>query len=194
MSQIIEQPPERQAGMRLEVTFAGGDTGEWEIVRCDTITGPMLAIARRLAVVEGGERGTEDAIWRLRGVTSYERYVNAGERAALVARQPDLGRQSATRAALIPISKSAAWWALPADQRRAIFEGDSKHIATGLRYLPAVARRLHHGRDLGEPFDFLTWFEYAPADAGAFEELVESLRKTREWQSVEREVDIRLAR
>src|SRR2546428_7160638 len=32
-------------------------------------------------------------------------------------------------------------------------------------YLPAIARRLYHCRDLGEPFDFLTWFEYAPADA-----------------------------
>ncbi len=33
-----------------------------------------------------------------------------------------------------------------------------------MRYLLAVARRLYHCRDLGEPFDFLTWFEYAPQD------------------------------
>ena len=46
----------------------------------------------------------------------------------------------------------------------------------------------------GEPFDFLTWFEYAPEDAGAFEDLVGSLRGTEEWTYVEREVDIRLAR
>ena len=45
-----------------------------------------------------------------------------------------------------------------------------RHIATGLEYLPAVARRLHHGRDLGEPFDFLTWFEFAPEHAAAFED------------------------
>ncbi len=51
-----------------------------------------------------------------------------------------------------------------------------------------VARRLHHG--LGEPFDFLTWFEYAPAYAEAFEELVGKLRETEEWTYVEREVDI----
>jgi len=57
-----------------------------------------------------------------------------------------------------------------------------------------VARRLYHSHDLGEPFDFLTWFEYAPEDARAFEDLVARLRQTEEWSYVEREVDIRLSR
>src|SRR5436853_562536 len=83
-----------------------------------------------------------------------------------------------SRAALIPIRKTLAWWALTQDERRDIFEAQSRHIGIGLEYLPAIARRLHHCRDLGpeEPFDFLTWFEYAPADAAAFEELVQALR------------------
>ena len=102
--------------------------------------------------------------------------------------------QEATRAALIPIRKSEAWWALPQDERRAIFEERSRHIATGLKYLPAVARRLHHSRDLGEPFDFLTWFEFAPADEAGFDELAAVLRATDESGFVEREVDIRLER
>jgi hypothetical protein len=65
-----------------------------------------------------------------------------------------------------------------------------------MNYLPAVARRLHHCRDLGpdEPFDFLTWFEYAPSDSAAFEELVQALRASPEWEYVDREVDIRLTR
>jgi hypothetical protein len=63
-----------------------------------------------------------------------------------------------------------------------------------MEYLPAVARRLHHSRELGEPFDFLTWFEYAPENAEAFEELVCRLRSTAEWRYVEREVDIRASR
>lgn len=65
-----------------------------------------------------------------------------------------------------------------------------------MKYLPAVARRLHHCRDLGseEPFDFLTWFEYAPADSAAFDELVAALRETEEWTYVEREIDLRLIR
>jgi hypothetical protein len=60
--------------------------------------------------------------------------------------------------------------------------------------LPRAARRLYHARDLGEPFDFLTWFECAPEDADAFEELVRSLRSREEWSYVEREIAIRLAR
>jgi hypothetical protein len=63
-----------------------------------------------------------------------------------------------------------------------------------LEYLPAVARRLHHSRELGEPFDFLTWFEYAPKDCESFEELVRRLRDMEEWRYVDREVDIRLTR
>ena len=85
--------------------------------------------------------------------------------------QPPLDRPQATSAALIPVKKSESWWQLPQDERRAIFEARSHHIQTGLQYLPAVARRLHHSHDLGEPFDFLTWFEYAPEDAEAFEQL-----------------------
>jgi chlorite dismutase len=100
----------------------------------------------------------------------------------------------ATCAALIPISKSEAWWELTQDERRAIFEAHSRHIATGLEYLPAVARGLHHGRDLGGEFDFLTWFEFTPAHAELFQELVGQLRETEEWEYVDREVDIRLAR
>ena len=135
-----------------------------------------------------------DAAWVLRGVTSNERYVTRAERDALAARQEPLGRAAATRAALIPIRKSQAWWALAQDERRAVLEQRSRHIATGLEYLPAVARRLHHGRDLGEPYDFLTWFEFAPGQAARFEELVGRLRASEEWDHVEREVDIRLAR
>lgn len=112
-----------------------------------------------------------------------------------MARQPSLGRTHATCAALIPLRKSAAWWGLTQDERRLILEDRSAHIATGLRYLPAIARRLYHCRDLSEqePFDFLTWFEFAPADAPAFDALLAALRATEEWTYVDREVEIRLA-
>jgi chlorite dismutase len=127
-------------------------------------------------------------------VTSNERYVTHTEHEALAACQPPLGRPDATQAALIPIRKMDAWWALSQDERRFVFEERSHHIAIGLEYLPGVARRLHHCRDLGEPFDFLTWFEYAPSSTAAFEELVARLRQAEEWSFVEREVDIRLSR
>ena len=111
-----------------------------------------------------------------------------------MAKQPALGRPEADCAALIPIRKSDEWWSLSQDQRRTIFEESSHHIAIGLDYLPAIARRLHHSRDLGEPFDFLTWFEFAPQHAEAFDELLQRLRATEEWRYVEREIDVRLAR
>ena len=134
--------------------------------------------------------------WILRGITSNERYVEREEKAALVGRQEGLSRAGASCAALIPIRKNAAWWALSQDDRRHIFEAQSRHIALGLKYLPAVARRLHHCRDLGtdEPFDFVTWFEYAPGDASAFDELLQALRASPEWDFVDRESDIRMVR
>ena len=137
-----------------------------------------------------------EASWVLRGITSNERYVVREEKVALVGKQEGLGRPASTQAALIPIRKTAAWWALAQDDRRRVFEAQSQHIAIGLTYLPGVARRLHHCRDLGpaEPFDFLTWFEYAPSEAEAFDELVRTLRASPEWEYVDREVDIRLIR
>ena len=109
------------------------------------------------------------------------RYVERAEKEQLVAVQAALGRTEATCAALIPIRKSAAWWELTQEERRQIFEDKSQHIAASLKYLPAIARQLYHCRDLGEPFDFLTWFEYAPEHADLFEELVGMLRATEEW-------------
>ncbi len=180
----------------LVVAFVGADTGRWSIERVETVSGAALTPAARLAILEGSAvpRPDEGTAWVLRGVTSNERYITRRERDELVARQEPLGRPTSTRAALIPIKKSEAWWELAQDERRRIFEESSRHVASGLEYLPGVARRLHHGRDLGEPFDFLTWFEFAPEDAVGFEELVQRLRATEEWNYVEREIDIRLAR
>jgi hypothetical protein len=179
----------------LLVTFAAGETGPWRIVQNKAVTGASLGAASHLAVHEGAMDDTP-AAWRLRGVTSNTRYTTKAETDALRARQQGLGRLRATCAALIPIRKSAAWWDLAQDERRVILEERSRHIAIGLDYLPAIARRLHHCRDLGgdQPFDFLTWFEYAPQNALFFEDLVKVLRATEEWSFVEREVDIRVTR
>jgi chlorite dismutase len=178
----------------LAVSFIGGHDGLWTVERVTAVAGPGLPEVTRLAIDEGRDTRSRQAVWTLRGVTSNERYVERPERMALVERQQGLARPEATCAALIPITKNTQWWELTQDERRSIFEAQSRHIAVGLDYLPAIARRLHHGRDLGEEFDFLTWFEYRPADAPAFEDLVGRLRETEEWSYVEREVDIRLTR
>jgi chlorite dismutase len=177
------------------VTFVGGESGSWSVDRIVAVSGAPVQAARRVAILEGwGDHRPSKALWVLRGVTSHDRYVTAEERKSLAVLSAPLGRPASTAAALIPIRKSAEWWALPQDERRAIFEERSHHIAASLGYLPRIARRLHHGRDLGEPFDFITWFEFAPADSAAFDELCGVLRATAEWSFVEREVEIRLTR
>jgi hypothetical protein len=175
-------------------TFVGGNAGPWEVVSQRTIVGDDLPFVERLRIVPGLAPDEQNGGWSLRGVTSHERYVTRAEKSRLAAVQPALGRPDATAAALIPIRKSAAWWGLTQDERRAIFEETSTHIRIGLDYLPAVARRLHHCRDLAEnpPFDFLTWFEFAPAEGAVFDDLLRRLRETDEWRFVEREVELRL--
>jgi chlorite dismutase len=177
-------------------TFRGGQSGAWRVVSQAAVRGAGLLPTPALSVVHSASIALpilpSQTSWRLAGAVSHVRYVERAEKERLVAVQAGLGRPEATRAALIPIRKNAAWWDLTQEERRRIFEDKSQHIAASLKYLPAIARQLYHCRDLGEPFDFLTWFEYDPANAALFEELVAMLRATEEWSYVEREVDLRL--
>lgn len=174
--------------------FVAGVAGEWSILSVRPVVGASLARAPRLQMVQGDAPIQHNAVWALRGVTSNVRYTTEQEQHAVARVQAGLGRPEATCAALIPIRKSAAWWALAQDQRREIMQEQSRHISIGMEYLPAIARRLIHCRDHGGEFDFLTWFEYAPEHEDAFEQLVTRLRETHEWSYVDREVDVRLSR
>jgi hypothetical protein len=178
-------------------TFIGGDSGVWQVTARKTVIGEPLPTVKRLDIVIGEVKELpEDALWKLSGVTSNERYITRAEKDQLAAKQLTIGRPEATHAALIPIRKSAKWWAMTQDERRAIFEETSHHVKIGMKYLPAIARRLHHCRDLAEPqpFDFITLFDYTKADANAFEDMVAELRTTEEWKYIEREIDIRMVR
>ncbi|WP_163539590.1 chlorite dismutase family protein [Gracilibacillus sp. YIM 98692] len=176
------------------VSFVGGVQGPWKVVKIENVVGKPMEPVEKLQIVDGSvENPSFNTNWILRGVTSNLRYTTSQEKEHLNKHSPPLGRKEDTCAALIPIKKSVEWWELAQDERREILEEQSQHIKIGLRHLPAIARRLHHSRDLGEPFDFITWFEYSPDYSRDFEELVSSLRTTLEWKYVEREVDIRLA-
>jgi len=178
-------------------TFVGGKMGQWSVVSVKAVLCDPLPGVERVDIVTGFVPALpEGGKWMLRGVTSNDRYVTRDEKDRLIAKQAALGHPEATQMALIPIRKNAKWWALTQDERRALFEEKSKHVTIGLKYLPGVARRLHHCRDLGdsEPFDFLTLFDFAKTDAKAFDDMVAELRDTEEWKFVEREVDIRLVR
>ena len=178
-------------------TFIGGGTGIWRVTEIRPITGAALAHPPHLDIVPGDAQipGT-GVLWALHGATSNARYTTAEEKAKLTAIQAPLGRAEALCAVLIPIRKNEQWWTLPQDERRRIFEEQSRHNGIGLQYLPAVARRLYHCRDLStaEPFDFLTWFEFAKSETAAFERLLAELRATPEWKFVDRELEIRCQR
>jgi Chlorite dismutase len=180
--------------VRNATTFTGSTAGSWRIDRLSAVVGDPLPAAAYLNISTRELNDAVESRWSIRGFRSNVRYAGKAEIDALTTIQEDLGRPHATCAALIPIRKSAAWWDLAQDERRAIMEEQSRHIGIGMEYLPAIARRLYHSRDLAEPFDFLTWFEFAPEDSDHFEHLVDRLRATEEWTYVEREVDIRLTR
>ncbi len=178
-------------------SFMGGDTGPWRVAKMEVRVGEPLPAARKLEIASGSETPSDPrAAWVLRGITSNERYVDREEKSQIVTKLLGLGRPEATCAALIAIRKNEAWWALTQDERLSIFKEKSHHTKIGLQYFPTLARRLHHCRDLSEhePFDFLTWFEYEPAQEAAFNKLVAELRAIEEWKYVDREVDIRLVR
>lgn len=176
-------------------SFIGGKRGSWRVVDAKGVLGLSLERVEKVDIVNDAVAELpSDSAWVLRSFISNIRYANRDELSTLRAVQPELNRAEAISAVLIPIKKSAQWWEMAQDERRAIFEEQSHHTAVGLEYLPGVARRLLHCRDLGEPFDFLTWFEFAPEHAKAFDELLVRMRASKEWEYVEREVEIWLVR
>jgi chlorite dismutase len=177
-------------------SFVAGEFGKWRVLNIKTITGDPLPQIPRLNIMPGKVfQDSSHVKWILHGIVSNQRYVVKDEHRELLLKQPVLERPEATCAAFIPIRKNKKWWDLSQDERRQIFEEQSHHIEIGMKYLPAIARRLHHCRDLSEnePFDFLTWFEYSPQHSDDFEKLLVELRKSTEWKYVDREIDIRLA-
>ena len=176
-------------------TFIGGDRGPWQVRSITPVTGQTLATVSRVDIVkELANPASAGTQWQLSGVTANERYITRAEKGSLLNIQAAIGRPIARHAALIPIRKNENWWGLTQDERREIFEESSHHIAIGLKYLPAIARRLHHCRDMEQvqPFDFLTFFDFAEADEIAFDQMLAELRQTPEWKYVSREVDIRM--
>jgi chlorite dismutase len=177
------------------VSFIGSAQGSWKVISQQTITGEPLPSIATLDVCFSHNIAAElltHALWVLRGTNNHTRYATRQEVDALKQRQEDLGRPGANYAALIPIRKNERWWHMAQDERRHIFEKESAHVSMSMDYLPAIARKLYHSRDLLEPFDFLTWFEFAPAHEHAFDALIKKLRASREWEFVDREIDIRL--
>lgn len=176
------------------ISFLGTNSGPWKVLSMQTISGVPMEMAPYLSIsreaITSAEQ--EESRWILRAFISNLRYTAKTEKNILEQHSRGLALLEFNHAALIPIKKTQEWWALAQDERRKIFEEDSRHIEKSIKYLPVISRQLHHSKDLGETFDFLTWFEFSSEHDDAFDELCNILRKTEEWKYVNREVDIRL--
>lgn len=131
------------------------------------------------------------------GVPRHLEYTTGAQKAELAASRGPLAASASTVAVLIPIRKSAAWWALPLDARVEHFRpraGLQGHTALGASYTDRIYRKLYHSRYATEAgYDFVTYFEFDRAHAGAFRDLLAALRdpaRNPEWGFVDRELEI----
>lgn len=131
-----------------------------------------------------------DFRWLLRGISSKVRRSDLAVEKNSMLPLPQLGRERATCACFIAMKRQESWWDMNDDEK-------SSHAWIGedfYKEFPTVARQLHHCRELGEPFDFITWLEYFPEDEPKIDAMLASFRDSEEWQFVEREIDLRLVR
>ncbi|HWC11967.1 MAG TPA: hypothetical protein VG455_12175 [Acidimicrobiales bacterium] len=163
----------------LLVAFVAGFDGQWLVEGIRARAGEPLAPAARLAIVEGAAAETAEGRWVLRGVV-------AGQGEDARADQLPLGRPEARCAVLVAVRMAPAWWQHAEDDRRA--------LSANIEHGPTISRRIHRARNRDEPFDVLTWFEFAPDQQAEVDEMVARLREAEEWSYVERDVEVRLIR
>jgi len=83
-------------------------------------------------------------------------------------------------AIVIPIRKSAEWWALDQEKRAAMMK---EHTEAALPYHKTVKRKLYHSSGLDD-LDFITYFETSKLED--FHGLILSLEKVKEFQYTRR--------
>jgi len=143
----------------------------------------------RIESTQGAPPGLGDLL----GVTQHAQYQSSTEASELATRaRPAPGSVSV----IIPISKSAEWWALGHAERAKLFrsEGARGHIHVGRPHIEQIHRKLYHARYLPNArWDFITYFEFEAAHTDQFRALLAGLRDTQqnpEWAFVEREAEI----
>lgn len=134
-----------------------------------------------------------------RGVTQHLHYTGKEDKEKLtVESRLPVTASAETTAVMIPIRKSAAWWALTQDQRQAFFhktKTSAGHTQVGLPFAGKIFRKLYHSRYTGTPlpYDFVTYFEFPTELTADFKQLLAQLRDPKtnpEWESVELEFEI----
>lgn len=148
-----------------------------------------------MARLESESRTAPDLPLVYLGRSQSLQYTSPEQQAALAHAHGEFGAGATT--VIIPIRKSEAWWGLSAEDRRAHFRVGAGHTHTGAPYVDRVYRKLYHSRSMGLPYDFVTYFEFAPEDAGYFRDLLQELRdqnRNPEWRYVEWECEIWLTK
>lgn len=133
----------------------------------------------------------------LQGVPQHLEYMTKAQREKLGS-IPEFPPSKDIVAVVIPIRKSAAWWALAHDERSVHFqqtEGKKGHTAIGDPYVDRIHRKLYHTRYAVETrdHDFITYFEFDQKHTDDFKRLLAGLRDTEqnpEWKYVDREYEI----
>ncbi|MBI4389438.1 MAG: chlorite dismutase family protein [Nitrospinae bacterium] len=119
------------------------------------------------------------------GVTRELNYTSAETLDRLKAGAPKRGDgKSQPNAAVLPISKTSAWWALPLDKRENYFNQRPEifgknhlgHNAVGFMYITKIFRKLYHSRFIDGQQDFVTYFEFSDEDSETYKKLLDGLR------------------
>lgn len=171
----------------------------YQLDRVNAVRGPLpegVEVGRRLWRVEAPGRLPVPGAPFI-GATTHAVYVDSATRAELGSIS---SAESGPVAVLIPIRKSAEWWALGREARQTyVMEGAPRgHLAIGKRYAARIYRRLYQARYLpGSEWDFITYFEFPAQETSAFCDLLAELRDldaNPEWGFVDREVELWMTR
>jgi hypothetical protein len=194
------------ATVSAQLTGKPHTTWEYSVERVTPIRGtPSVTVdvgatLLRVEVNAVWSAGTPSPLFR--GVVRHQDYTTSADRSTLVGSRTPPALAPDTRAVLIPIRKTSAWWALPANERAAQFQrrpNHPGHTEIGAKYIDRIYRKLYHTRYAVETtdHDFLTYFEFEKSHEPAFDELLAKLRDVNvnpEWEYVDREYEIRMRR
>ncbi len=116
------------------------------------------------------------SVWLMNGLTKKANYVPGfSDQMKADLKGPSVAGPN-PYAIVIPIRKSAEWWALDQKSRMSMME---EHTAAALPYQKTIKRKLYHSTGLDDA-DFITYFETANLEE--FQSLILALKQVKEFQ------------
>ncbi|WP_455244371.1 chlorite dismutase family protein [Petrachloros mirabilis] len=116
------------------------------------------------------------SVWLMNGLTKKANYVPSfSDQMKADLKGPSVAGPN-PYAIVIPIRKSAEWWALDQQSRTSMMQ---EHTAVALPYQKTIKRKLYHSTGL-DGADFITYFETANLEE--FQNLILALKQVKEFQ------------